>query len=109
MIVWFHSIMNQDRYEDDSFNYDSMMDSKLFASLSLCERDAIDCYQMDLEHNALRYNDALRRYDIAKEALAVLEANEVDVSELYWMNYAAHTPEFQEPGERYIYSIEVIE
>lgn len=109
MVVWFHSTMEQDRTLNKSFYYDSMTDSKLFASLSLCERDAIDCYQEDLVDSEKRYNDSLRRYETAKKAMDILAANDLDVSELYWMNYAVNAPEFHKPQGRYIYAIDVTE
>lgn len=107
MKVWFHSTYEQELDADDTFSYDTMTDSKLFSTLVSCSYDAEMIYQDELDITTKRYKDARKRYRTARRALDILEANDVDVSDLFWTNYAQNAPDFRPPPERFIYSLDV--
>jgi len=107
MKVWFHTTIKQNP-NSYPVSYDTMVESKLFATEKLAIKDAENERLEALELSVKHYRDDLRRRKIRQEAANILDLTGIDTSEIMW-KVSNDPPEYREPPQHYIYFLEVEE
>jgi hypothetical protein len=101
MKVWFVSHL-KDYNEDEPYDYDNMIDSGLYATEGLADREAYRLYEEDLKNESERYARNCERFKARTEAVRLLTEAGID-SRLVFFSGAGEPPEFITPKKRKVH------
>lgn len=110
MRVYFVTPVEQAKFETSQYSYDDYMDSKLFATRELAEKEADQNYSDDLNSAAENYQKRVARYEARRDIQNILNAHNPELLEISFpYGFMGEFPEFEEPKRRFIYYLEVVE
>jgi hypothetical protein len=110
MKVWFVGYMEQDIDSDEVFSYDNFIDSRLFATKELAEKECDRIYAEALNEAAENYQRRVARYQARMDIQSILCAHNPELLEVSFpYGFVGEFPEFEVPKRRYVYHLEVDE